>query len=99
VAGANSGLVAVGADGRAAALVSGLAPASGSQVYELWIIAGSNPPLPVGAMTQAGAITFLSGTLTPVPPGAIVALTLEPAANPTTPTLPIVSKGVAGTSS
>jgi len=97
--GANSGLIAVGHDGRAAAVVSGLPATSGNEVYELWIIAGSNPPLAVGAMTQAGAITFLSGTLAPVPSGATLAVTLEPTANPTKPTLPILSKGVAGTAS
>jgi hypothetical protein len=97
--GANSGFMAVAADGRAAAVVSGLPATSGSEVYEVWVIVGSDPPQPVGAMTQSGAIAFLSGEVRPVPPGATLALTREPAPNPTTPTLPILSKGVASTSS
>jgi anti-sigma-K factor RskA len=97
--GANSGFMAVGADGRAAIVVSGLPATTGNEVYELWVIVGSNPPAPVGALTQSGALAFLTGAVGPVPPGATVALTREPAPNATTPTLPIVSKGVAGTSS
>jgi hypothetical protein len=97
--GANSGLMAVAADGRAAAVVSGLPATSGSEVYEVWVVVGSDPPQPVGTLAQSGAIAFLSGAIGPVPPGATVALTREPTPNPTTPTLPIVSKGVAGTSS
>lgn len=99
VPGANSGLMAVAADGRAGAVVSGLPATSGSEVYEIWVIAGSDAPRPIAAMNQSGAIAFLSGTVGPIPPGATLALTREPAPNPTTPTLPILSKGVATTSS
>jgi hypothetical protein len=98
-AGANSGFIAVAADGRAAAVVSGLPAITGSEVYEVWVIVGSDPPRPIAAMTQSGAIAFLSGAVGPVPSGATVALTREPAPNPTTPTLPILSKGVTSTSS
>ena len=97
--GANSGFMAVGADGTAAIVVSGLPATTGTEVYEVWVIVGSNPAAPVGALTQSGALAFLTGPVGPVPPGATVALTREPAPNATTPTLPIVSKGVAGTSS
>jgi anti-sigma factor RsiW len=97
-AGGQDGLVAVGADGRAVMVVNGLSPTSGSEVYEVWFIVGSNAPQPVGALSQSGGVAFMSGSPGPVPAGATVALTREPGPNPTTPTTPILVKGVVGPS-
>jgi hypothetical protein len=96
--GGQDGLVAVGPDGRAAMVVSGLPPTSAGEVYEVWFIVGSNAPQPVGALSQSGGVAFMSGTPGPLPPGATVALTREPRPNPTAPTLPILVKGVVGPS-
>jgi hypothetical protein len=97
--GGQDGLVAVGADGRAAMVVNGLPPTSGGEVYEVWFIVGANAPQPVGALSQSGGVGFMSGTPGPVPAGATVALTREPGPNPTAPTSPILVKGVVGPSS
>ena len=97
-AGGQDGLVAVGADGRAVMVVNGLSPTSGSEVYEVWFIVGSNAPQPVGVLSQSGGVAFMSGTPGPVPAGATVALTREPGPNPTAPTSPILVKGVVGPS-
>lgn len=97
-AGGQDGLVAVASDGRAAMVVKGLPAASASEVYEVWVIVGSNAPTPVGGLSQAGGLAFMTGTLGPVPAGAIVALTREPGPNPSAPTTPILVKGVAGPS-
>jgi anti-sigma factor RsiW len=92
---ANSGIVAVRADGRAAMVVSGLPAIGGAGIYEVWVIIGTNAPVPVGALTESGGLAYMTGTLGIVPPGTIVAITRE--AGPTAiPTLPILSKGVAG---
>lgn len=97
-AGGQDGLVAVASDGRAAMVVKGLPATSGTEVYEVWFIVGSTAPVPVGALSQAGGLAFMTGTPGPVPAGAVVALTREPSPNPTAPTTPILVKGVAGPS-
>jgi anti-sigma factor RsiW len=91
------GLAAVRSDGTVVLAMRDLAPTTGSQVYETWVIAGTGTPVPVGGFTVGpnGTATFTSRA-GPVAPGAVVALTLEPAPGATTPTPPIVSKGVAG---
>jgi hypothetical protein len=92
------GLIAVGPDGRAAMVVLGLPTVGANEVYEVWVIVGSNAPTPVGALSQSGALAFMTGSPGPVPAGAIVALTREPGPNPTAPTTPILVKGVVGPS-
>lgn len=90
------GLAALRSDGTVVLAMRGLSPTTGSQVYETWLIGGDGRPVPVGgfAVGPGGAATFTSRP-GPVSTGAIVALTLEPGPGATTPTLPIVSKGVA----
>jgi hypothetical protein len=92
------GLVAIGSDGQAAMVVTGLPATTGSQVYEVWVIVGTNDPKPVGALSQSGGLAFMSGTPGPVPAGATVALTREPGPDPTAPTSAILVKGVVGPS-
>lgn len=90
------GLAAVAADGSVTMAIRDLSPTEGSQVYEAWVIVGSRAPVPIGGFTVGadGTATFRAAS-TPARSGAILALTREPRPGPTTPTLPIVSKGVA----
>lgn len=92
------GLIAIGSDGRAAMVVKGLPTTGANEVYEVWVIVGSNAPAPVGSLSQSGSLAFMAGTPGPVPAGATVALTREPGPNPTAPTSPILVKGVVGPS-
>ena len=73
-----------------------LAPTSGTQVYEAWVIGGDGVPVALGDFTvgSAGTATF-EGTGLPTASGIVLALTLEPGPGATTPTMPIISKGVA----
>ncbi|MFZ5853312.1 MAG: anti-sigma factor domain-containing protein [Chloroflexota bacterium] len=90
------GLAALRADGTVVLAVRDLAPTTGSQVYETWLITGDAAPVPVGGFSvdTSGTATFVSRA-GPAAIGAVVALTLEPGPGATTPTLPIVSKGIA----
>jgi hypothetical protein len=102
-AGANgpSGFAAVGADGSVALVMHELAPTSGAQVYEAWLIAGTGAPVPIGgfAVGAGGAASFETSHPS-LGAGVTVALTLEPGPGATTPTLPIIAAGkAAGASS
>ena len=91
-----AGIAAVGADGSVRIAINGLAPTTGTQVYEAWVIAGSNAPQPIGgfAVGSTGAATFSTGQAG-AGSGVVVALTLESGPGATTPTLPIIASGVA----
>jgi hypothetical protein len=91
-----SGIGAVGPDGSVVLAMRDLAPTSGSQVYEAWVIVGEAAPVPVGGFTVSGDRTA-GFTTRPMatPPGAIIALSLEPSEGSTAPQGPIVSTGVA----
>jgi len=91
-----AGVAAVKADGTVAIAMRGLAPTTGTQVYEAWLIASTGAPVPIGGF-QVGSGG--SGTLTdghgPTAASVVVALTLEPGPGATAPTGPIVVSGVA----
>lgn len=92
-----SGLAAVGADGKVAIVMRDLAPTSGTQVYEAWLIAGENAaPVPIGgfAVGNSGSVSFTTAHA-PLGPGVVVALTLEDGPGATTPKLPIIVFGAA----
>lgn len=80
--------------------IRGLAPTTGTQVYEAWYVPTGGAPLPIdgftvgstGTGTLDGAWSVPSGTTA----GGTVAVTLEPAPGPTAPTLPILVSGAAG---
>jgi anti-sigma-K factor RskA len=94
--GGPSGLAAVTADGRVAIAMRNLAPTSGNEVYEAWLIAGSAAPLPVGSFPagSAGTGTLLASVSSPGSgTNLVVALTREPGPGATTPTLPILALG------
>jgi hypothetical protein len=97
-AGGQDGLIAIASNGDAAMVVKGLPAASANEVYEVWVIVGTNAPIPAGALSQSGGLAFMSGKPGPVPVGATVALTREPGPNPSAPTSPIIVKGVVGPS-
>lgn len=92
--GSVSGFGVVGADGAVRLTMQGLAPTIGSQVYTAWAIAGSGAPAPIGEFTVgANGVATATATSPTAQSGAVLALTLEPAAGATTPTLPIVAAG------
>jgi hypothetical protein len=93
-----AGIAAVRPDGTVAIAMRGLAPTSGSQVYEAWLVAGNSAPVPVGGFQVggSGSGTLIATNATPVP-GVVVALTLEPQPGATSPTLPLIASGAAQT--
>lgn len=95
-----SGFAAVAQGGTTVSLVMrDLAPTSGTEVYEAWVIAGDNAPVPVGSFTvdASGTANFVSTRPSSTDAAVItVALTREKAPGATTPTLPIVAVGTAG---
>jgi len=97
VQGGPSGVAVVTPTAPGRVVLSGLAPVSGSQVYEVWLIGGDGRPVPAGALHATGAGTGWLDTLAPVAAGPVtVAVTREPGPGATTPTLPILTSGAAG---
>jgi anti-sigma-K factor RskA len=94
--GAGSGLAAIDSSGKVTLAMQDLVPTSGNQVYEAWVIGGDGVPVPLGsfAVGSAGTASFEAGGL-PTTSGVVLALTLEAGPGAQTPTLPIISKGVA----
>jgi anti-sigma-K factor RskA len=74
----------------------GLAPTSGSNVYEAWLVAANAKPTPIGGFQvgASGSGTLVATNAAPSP-GVIVALTLEPRPGATSPTLPLIASGAA----
>ena len=94
--GTGSGLAAVSSSGDVTLAMQDLAPTNGDQVYEAWVIGGDGTPVALGSFKVGanGTASFTTGGLA-ANPGIVLALTREPGPGATTPTLPIVSKGVA----
>jgi hypothetical protein len=94
--GGPTGLAAVAADGSVALVMRNLAPTTGSQVYEAWLIAGKQAPVPIGgfAVGSSGSASLLAAHA-PLGDGVVVALTLEPQEGAKAPTLPIRALGAA----
>ena len=97
--GTGSGLAAVDSNGDMAIAMRDLAPTSGNSVYEAWVIASDGVPVPLGSFKvgSTGTAYFQSAGL-PTADGIVLALTLEAGPGATTPTPPIISKGVASAS-
>jgi hypothetical protein len=91
-----NGIAAIAPDGSVVLAMRDLDPTSGTQVYEAWVIVGEAAPVPVGGFT-VGSDRTAGFTTRPAdaPPGAIIALSLEPTEGSTTPVGPIVSTGIA----
>ena len=94
--GGPSGLAAVAADGSVAMVMRDLTPTTGSQVYEAWLIAGKEAPVPIGGFTVGGNgfASFIAAHAA-LGEGVVVALTLEAHEGAQTPTLPIIALGTA----
>lgn len=94
--GTGSGIAAITATGDITMAMRDLAATSGDQVYEAWVIGSDGVPIPLGSFQVGrGGTAFLDAEAVPATDGLVLALTLEPAAGATTPTMPIISKGVA----
>jgi len=95
-AGGQSGLAAVAADGSVAIVMRDLAPTTGTQVYEAWLIGADQVPVAIGGFTVGGSGTAsFTTTHSAMGEGVVVALTLEPREGAKAPTLPIVAAGQA----
>lgn len=94
--GTGRGIAAVTAAGVLTLAMQDLAPTTGTQVYETWVIPADGIPVALGGFQvgRDGTATF-EGTGLPVADGIVLALTLEPVPGLTAPTGPVVSKGVA----
>lgn len=94
--GAGSGLAAVDAAGHLTIAMRDLPPTTGSAVYEAWVIGGDGIPVPLGSF-QVGptGVAYFESSGLPSAEGIVLALTLEPGPGATSPTLPIIAKGVA----
>jgi len=94
--GTGTGLAAIDSTGTVTMAMQDLAPTAGGQVYEAWVIGGDGVPVPIGSFQvgNAGTGSMSAGGVTAAS-GAVLALTLEAGPGATTPTLPIISKGVA----
>ncbi len=97
--GTGSGIAAVTEAGVLTLAMHDLAPTSGTQVYETWVIPADGVPVALGGFTvgRDGTASF-EGTNLPVADGIVLALTLEPVPGMMAPTGPVVSKGVASSS-
>lgn len=94
--GTGSGLAAVDAEGDVAMAMRDLAPTTGTAVYEAWVIASDGVPVPLGSFQVGTSGTaFFEASGLPSAEGIVLALTLEPGPGATTPTMPIISAGVA----
>jgi hypothetical protein len=89
------GIAAIGADGSVALAIRELDPTVGSQVYEAWLTPPGGTSAPIGSFQVASNGTgSLSARATAVS-GATITVTREPGRGATTPTLPVLAKGVA----
>ena len=90
----STGVAAAAPDGTVVMALHDLAPTAGNQVYEAWVIVGQNAPVPLGGFTVAADGTGVLKTTTSLAqPGAVLALSLEPAPGATAPAGPVVSAG------
>ena len=89
-----NGLAAVTSDGAMRIAMRDLAPTSGNEVYEAWMIAGDAAPVAIGGFQVAADGTgYLETAGLPTEPGLVVALTREPREGMTAPSGDPVSVG------
>jgi anti-sigma-K factor RskA len=93
-----TGLAAVTRTGTLVLAMRDLRPTTGAQVYQAWVILPGSAPVPTGSFRVGDAgVGSIPSASTPVRPGAVVAITLEPGPGATTPTLPILASGTTAT--
>jgi hypothetical protein len=91
-----SGLAAVTSDGVARIAMRDLAPTSGSEVYEAWVIAADGVPVALGELQlRAGGVGYLEAGGLPTDSGIVLALTREPRPGATAPSTTPISVGTA----
>jgi anti-sigma factor RsiW len=96
VPGGPAGIAAVGPDGRVEIALRDLAPTSGTEVYEAWLIGPDKTPVALGSLTPgSGGLGVLHAAGAPAGQNVTIALTREPTAGRTSPTPPVLSAGVA----
>ena len=94
--GGPSGLAAVTSDGVARFAMRDLAPTTGTQVYEAWVIVGSQAPVALGGFQVGSAgVGYLEADGLPTDDGIVLAFTREPAPGATAPSSSPVSVGTA----
>ena len=79
-----TGSVVVGSGGSSALVVANLGPAPAGKTYEAWVVAGKSA-FPAGTFSGGEGTTVVRLTR-PVPRGALVAVTVEPAGGSKQPT-------------
>jgi hypothetical protein len=93
-----NGLAAVTTDGVALIALRDLAPISGSEVYEAWVIGSDGVPVPLGELAvKPGGVGYLQVGGLPTEPGIVLALTREPKPGATAPCCKPISVGKAAT--
>ena len=89
-----NGIAAVTSDGKMRIAMRDLAPTSGDEVYEAWMILPNTPPAPVGGLTVGSdGSGFIEAGGVPAQPGLVLALTREPRPGMTAPSGDPVSVG------
>ena len=90
------GIAAVAPDGTTTLAMRDLPATSGGQVYTTWVIVGKNAPTAVADFTvDANGVASVRTRPAQTPPGAVLAVTLEPNAGNTAPKGPVISSGTA----
>jgi anti-sigma factor RsiW len=90
------GIAAVAPDGTTTLAMRDLPATSDGQAYTAWVIVGKNAPTAVADFTvDANGIASVRTRPAQTPPGAILAVTLEPNPGNTAPKGPVVSSGTA----
>ena len=93
-----NGIAAVTTDGVALFAMRDLAPTSGSEVYEAWVIAADGVPVALGELQlRPGGVGYLQAGGLPTESGIVLALTREPGPGATAPSSDPVSVGTATT--
>ncbi len=94
--GGPSGIAAIGADGHTEIAMRGLAPTTGTEVYEAWVVGSDGVPVAIGSFTpNAAGFGSLATASSESGPGVTIGLTREPTPGRTVPTPPMLSSGVA----
>ena len=89
------GIAVVAPDGTVTLAMRDLPATMPGQVYTTWVIVGKNAPIAVGEFTATNGIASVTTRRAEAPPGAVLAVTLEPNAGNTAPKGPVVASGVA----
>jgi hypothetical protein len=89
------GIAAVAPDGTVTLAMRDLPATNAGQVYTTWVIVGKNAPIAVADFTVNNGVASVTTRPAQTPPGAIVAVTLEPNPGNTAPKGPVVASGVA----